>query len=292
MSWNPIDWGKALFGGAAGAVSGLAGGGSEEEARRKALLEAQAGAAGRFAGRGELGYGALGKEADLARQNLADQASGKLSFSREALRQGLQQNIAAQRANALSASPQNAPMAARTAAMQAGRLGAGLSGQQAMAGIAEQQAAAKALQDAILAQRQQDMQVALGSRQNAITGFGGGVPTTPEKSWMEKYGPTIATVGGLVASDRRLKTDVRGADDDARRMADGLKSYMYRYKSDEHGAGKHLGVMAQDLERAGSKSVLDTPGGKMVHGARLATELAAVIGAQEKRLAKLEKKER
>jgi hypothetical protein len=48
----------------------------------------------------------------------------------------------------------------------------------------------------ILKQRQQDAQVALGSRQNAVGAYGG---VTPDKSFIEKYGPMIATGAGFAA---------------------------------------------------------------------------------------------
>ena len=69
---------------------------------------------------------------------------------------------------AASASPANAAMAARTAATQMGRLGAGMSGAAAMAGIQERNAAQQALNDSILRQQQLQLQGALGARQNAI----------------------------------------------------------------------------------------------------------------------------
>jgi hypothetical protein len=167
---------------------------SDSAIQKRDDLNAQGAAAGGFAGVGEAGFGRLGSAADKARQNLADIASGKISLSGEQLRQGLQQNLSAQRSLAAGANPQNAAMAARNASMNAARLGAGISGQTAMAGIAEREAAMKALQDAILQQRQQELQAALGSRQNAISAYGG---VTPDKSWIEKWGPAI--VGGIGA---------------------------------------------------------------------------------------------
>jgi len=183
--------GDFLFGPAKDVVKAA---GAEDQSaidKRNRLNEA-AGQAGDFANYGQGGFMSLGTAADKARQNLADIASGKISYSGEQLRQGLQQNLATQRSLAASAAPGNAAMAARTAAIQGARLGAGVSGASAMAGIAERESAAKALQDAILQQRQQELQAALQSRGNQIQAYTG---VTPDKSWIEKYGPAIQ--GGL-----------------------------------------------------------------------------------------------
>lgn len=254
----------------------------------KDLLRQQASAASGFADQGQAGYGQLGQEATAARQYLNDIATGKNSVSAEQLRQGLQQNVAAQRSMAASASPANQAMAARTGAIQAGRLGAGLSGQQAVAGLQERQQAQEALNQMILAQRQQDLNAALGSRQNAVSGLGGTIPA--DKSWAERYGPMISAGAGLLAmSDRRLKEEIDDGDEESSRVLDGLKAYTFKYTDEKHGKGKQLGVMAQDLERAGlGHAVINTPEGKAVHGAKLATSNTAMIAALGKRLRKLE----
>lgn len=153
--------------------------------RRQMLLEA-AMAGGDFAGYGQGGYMQLGRDAELARAQLRDIASGKLSYSGEQLRQGNMQAQAAQRSYAASAPPQNAAMAARNAAMNMGKMQSGLAGQTAIAGIAEREGAMKALQDAILAQRQQDMQVALGSRGNQINALSPQPMTPKEPGWGDK----------------------------------------------------------------------------------------------------------
>lgn len=161
----------------------------DDEARRKQFLAEQAQAAAGFANQGQAGYGALTQEAQAARDYLRSIAEGKTSVSAEQLRQGLQQNLAAQRSMAAGAAPQNAAMAARTAAMQSARLGAGLAGQQAVAGLQERQAAQKALADMILGQRGQDIQVGLGGRGLAIQGQSQGTvgaPPPPEPTFFDK----------------------------------------------------------------------------------------------------------
>lgn len=210
MSWDDYVFGIPTAGGynaAKYAIGKLTAPGdlSPDEAARKQLLEEQAQKAGGFADYGEGGVISLGGQADSARQNLADQASGKLSYSREALRQGVQQLQAGQRSMAASASPQNSGMAARTAAIQSARLGSGLAGQQALAGIAEQQAAAKSYADATLAQRQQDLSAALGSRQNSMTGYGAGQPFVPQPSMFQQLMGGAQAAAGLYATSQGKK---------------------------------------------------------------------------------------
>lgn len=159
-------------------------------------LSATGAASNAFANQGQQGYGAMTAEAQASRDYLRQLASGQHSVAAEQLRQGQQQNLAAQRSMAASASPQNSAMAARTAAMQMGRIGMGMSGQAAVAGLQERQQAQKALSDMILGQRQQDLQASLGGRQTAVGAYGG---ITPEKSWLEKYGGSIAAGAGLAA---------------------------------------------------------------------------------------------
>jgi cytochrome c556 len=144
-------WGTAI-GGAIGGLAGYFGGGNDEvQARRDAL----------------------GKQLTAEAEYLRRIARGQESVSAEQLRQGLQQNIAAQQSMAQGASPQNSAMAQIQASRNAMSLGAGLAGQQALAGIQERQAAQAALMQALLGQRQQEMQA------------------TPAPTWLEQWGPAI-----------------------------------------------------------------------------------------------------
>jgi len=257
---------------------------------KRANLTAQGTAAGTFADQAQAGYGQLGAEAQQVRDYLRGVASGQQSISAEQLRQGLQQNLAAQRSMAASAAPQNQAMAARTAAIQGGHLAAGMSGQAALAGLQERRDAQSQLGQMLLQQRGQDAQVAVGSRGNAISGFGG---VTPQGSWLERYANPIGSGIGAAAklSDKRTKTDIEGGDKEANAAIDGLRAYTYRYKDPKNGKDNELGIMAQDLEKSGLKhTVMETPKGKMINGAALATSNTAMIAALGKRLKKLEGK--
>lgn len=209
-------------------------------------------------------------------QSMADQASGKTSISGEQLRQGLQQQYGQQRSMAAGAAPQNQAMAARTAATQMGRAATGMSGQAAVAGMQEQMAARRAQGEFLQRWRDQELSAAQG----------GG----PDKTWMEKYGPAITAGAGMVAaSDRNLKTDITDGDAKSKAITDKLKAYSYKYKDEKHGKGDQFGPMAQDMEEAGlGHAVINTPEGKMVHGAKAALSGLALTAALARRVSKLE----
>ncbi len=268
---NPLSWGDE----------------SESAQEQRRQLEGQAGAAGAFADQAQQGYGALGGEAAQQRDYLRRLALGQDSVSAEQLRQGLQQGLATQRSLAAGAAPANAAGAARTAAIQSARLTSGMAGQQAIAGLQERQAAQQALAKMLLEQRQQELQAALNSRQTAIGGYG---TVKPEGSFLDKYGGAITGAAAIATkSDRRAKKDIRKADHAANRAIDGLRAYTFAYKDKKDGARPELGVMAQDLEKAGLRhAVIDTPQGKLVHGAKLATTNTAMLAALGRRVAKLE----
>jgi hypothetical protein len=255
---------------------------------RQGLLNQQGSIAGRFADQSQANYTQLGNQGNAALAGLQAQAQGQNSVSAEQLRQGLLQQQAQQQSIAAS-NPGN-PMAARTAAIQSARLGYGLAGQQAVAGLQERAQAQGQYAQLLAGLRGQDASTAGQARSQAITGYGGGMPPGPEpKSDFEKYGP--AAIGAIsAASDRRLKTEVRDGSDQADESLKGLRAHFFKYKDeDKHGAGARVGIMAQDLEKAGLKhTVINTPGGKMVHGAQLATALAAMMPGLDKRLSKLE----
>lgn len=253
---------------------------------KNALKNASA-AAGGFADQGQAGYGNMTGELDKDREALRALASGQNSIAAEQLRQGLQQNLASQRSFAASASPQNAAMAARTAMNNMNRAGMGMSGQAALAGLQERQAAQEALARLNLGQREQDINVGIGSRQNQMTGLGANKPREP--SGWEKTLAAGASIAPLF-SDARLKTDVKDGDEAANRAMKALAAKSYRYKNEKHGKGEQLGIMAQDLETVVPDAIIETPEGKAVHAGKLAGATAAMAAALARRVERLEKK--
>jgi hypothetical protein len=284
--WNNL---KDGLGGGWDNITDFLGGEPESAKEKRNKLNEQGDAAGSFAGVGEQGYGQMGAEAQQARDYLRQVAMGRESIAGEQLRQGLQQNLASQRSMAASAAPQNAAMAQRNAAMNMGRASMGMTGQAALAGIQERRAAQEALMQSIMQQRQQDLQAALQSRSNANTAYGG---TTPDRSTLEKVSGPAQAVATLLMSDRRLKTDIKDADKDANAAIEKLRAYSFRYKDEKHGKGEQLGVMAQDLERAGlGHAIRATRDGKAVDGAAAATTSLALVAALGRRVAELERKD-
>jgi hypothetical protein len=259
-----------------------------DDGMRQALLAQQGGLAGQFADQTQKSYGEQGQQALNGLQAIAN---GQNSVSAMQLQQAMQQSLAQQRSLAAGASPQNSAMAARTAAIQSGRINAGLSGQQAVAGLQERNQAWNQYSGMLSTLRSQDLSATLGARQNAEGAYGSGQFGAPQPSLIQQYGPAAAAAAAAIASDRRLKTNVRDGDKQANAAASKLPAFAFAYKDKRFGAGKQLGVMAQDLERAGlGHAVVSTPGGKVVHGGKLATANTAMIAAMGRRLAELEKK--
>jgi hypothetical protein len=173
MSWyKPWTWGDE----------------SDSSKEKRNDLNLQGAESSAFADDAQTSFLGMRGAMDAQRAQLGDIASGKDSLSGEQLRQGLQQNLSTQRSMAASAAPRDAAMAARTAAIQGGRMGYGMSGQAALAGIQERASARDQLTRMLMEQRQQELQAALQARQNAISGYGG---VTPEQSGLEKMQPLI-----------------------------------------------------------------------------------------------------
>lgn len=266
--------------------------GADAEKKRKELLYNQGRLANRFADQAQGSYGQMTTRGNQALDALQAQAMGQNSVSAEQLRQGLGQMYAQQQSMATGASPRNQAMAARNAAMNSARLGQGMAGQQALAGLQERNQAWGQYGNMVQGMRGQDINAALGSRAAAIGAYGAQNAGTPEKSNIEKWGPAIGDGIGAAAkmfSDKRLKTDIEDGTDAADTAARKLSPFAYRYKDERMGRGPQLGVMAQDLEKAGlGQAIIETPHGKAVDPGKLSGANTAMIASLARRLAKLE----
>ena len=159
------------------------------------------GAAG-FAGQAQQNYSDMTGRLGGALDNLQGQMNGQNSVSALQLHQALQQNLANQQAMAAGANPNNAPGAARTAAIQMGQLGGGLAGQQAVAGLQERNQAGQLYASLLGAARGQDLQGTLGGY-NAATGaysgaagaYGGGA--TAQANAPTLGGSALGAVEGI-----------------------------------------------------------------------------------------------
>lgn len=302
IGWNPAKWpGYAVDYAQGRRKGGITGsnpkefleGTDRDKAGSLGKIGDEADRASAWATRGQVGFDTLGTEATAERDYMRRIARGQESVSAEQLRQAMQQSQAQQQSMAAGARPGNAAMAARQAAMNASRQGAGLAGQQAIAGIQERQQAQNSLQQMLMAQRQQELSATLGSRGQALQGYGTqytgqmGQPTGMEKAM--DYAKTGASIYAM--SDKRIKHNIKDGTEDADAALRKLAAYKYDYDDEKHGKGKQLGLMAQDIEAAGlGHAVEETKEGKAVHGGKMALSVAAMAVALNKRLEKLEGK--
>ncbi len=106
-------------------------------------------------------------------------------------------------------------------------------------------------------------------------------------------GATLAGAAAM-ASDRRLKRNVSDGDREVRSMLAELSPKTFDYRDPESfGRGRHLGIMAQDLEksRLGASLVRDTPRGKMIDVSRATGSLLAAVASLNKRVERVERSE-
>lgn len=115
-----------------------------------------------------------------------------------------------------------------------------------------------------------------------------GVPS-PWEQLNKGVSDALPSIAGAL-SDKRTKTEIKSGDNQAKKWMEKLRAYTYRYKDQKNGRGEKLGVMAQDLEQGGSKSIKETSLGKMIDLDAIKPEALAAIANLNKRLKKLEKK--
>ena len=205
---------------------------------------------------------------------LRAQSQGQNSLVDLKAKEAMGRNIAAEQAMAATGRGSQA-LQQRQASQNIGGLRAGLAHQQNMAGVAERQGANQQLAQLLAQLRGQNM---------GLTGQLMGYDTPGEKG----LGAIKKGAEAYMTSDERAKRDIKPADDKASQLLDSLKAYSYDYKDPQHGKGRQLGVMAQDLEHTLPQAVVDTPEGKKVHGAKLAGALAAASASMHARIKKLE----
>ena len=102
-------------------------------------------------------------------------------------------------------------------------------------------------------------------------------------------GKSVMQMLPMAFSDKNLKTDVE--EFDAGAFLDQLVPSKYKYKSERHGEGEQVGVMAQDLEKGAPQMVIDTPEGKVVDYNKAGGPLFASLADINKRLRKVEGEE-
>lgn len=115
-------------------------------------------------------------------------------------------------------------------------------------------------------------------------------------NWNQLYGQVAgAGIGGIaqgagmaLASDRRIKEDVKPGHGASKEFLEGLKSYRFKYKGDDT---EHLGVMAQDVEKTpgGRGMVREVEGVKMIDVPQALGRLLAASADIHQRLKAVEK---
>lgn len=106
----------------------------------------------------------------------------------------------------------------------------------------------------------------------------------------------IGTVAASMASDEDTKTNIKEEDNVAKAIEEftkAIRGYEYEYKDGEHGTGKKVGVMAQDLEKSKiGKTMVDEDenGVKRVDTNKAIGALLAATAELSKKVTKMEKK--
>ena len=229
--------------------------------------------------------GAQQGRADALQASMSAMQAGQSQLGQAAQFRGMQAGMLGQAQNlGLQKTQAAAGMYGQGLAAQQGLIGqrqgmlqseiaqqAGLTGQ--MAGMTGAQ-----LQDIVaqqnMAQEKDLAERGLLAQQQASAA---GAPQKP--SQFGQLMQTAATVAPIVAafSDKNLKKNIKKAKDkdlmnpkEIDGFLNDLYAYQYNYKDSNHGAGKQVGVMAQDLEKTqlGKQMVEDTPEGKQINAAK------------------------
>lgn len=105
-------------------------------------------------------------------------------------------------------------------------------------------------------------------------------------------GGGLQGIGGMaMASDKKLKTNIKDGENAADAFMSALRPKMYEYIDKKYGAGERLGVMAQDMVQSsmGDQAVVEGQEGKMVDTRKATSALLASTARLNERLSKLEK---
>lgn len=223
------------------------------------------------------------------------------SLAQAQLQQGTDQNIAQQMAMAASARGGSLGMAQRQAAMNAAGVQQQMAGQSGILRLQEQQQAQQQLAQ-LIGQRDQTRQGLIGlANQRDATNV---TAQANSKNFVEGAAPIIAGLGqaaaaGAMASDERVKTDVKPAGKKIESFLDALGAHEYEYKGEAKksalgGEGKHVSPMAQELEKTelGKGMVEDTAGGKVVDYGKGFGVMLATMKEMHERLKKIEGKKK
>lgn len=112
-----------------------------------------------------------------------------------------------------------------------------------------------------------------GAYGNAVSGY-----SSQEGQIGSGIGGALS-LGGLALSDKNAKKNIKDGKGATVDLLESVSPKTYDYKDKNNGAGKHVGFLAQDLEKSkvGKSLVKDTPQGKQVD---MAKGLASILSAQ------------
>lgn len=264
------------------------------------------------------GYDAAFRNSQLQQQQqLQGVASGQQQGAGELAAQRQYANaMAAQQADARMARGGNAALAYRNAANQSAALGSTAAGAGQQAALTDQQNAQGMLSNLNAQGRSADFSGANANAgyqaqtqgQNAqnylglMQGLSGmdANQLSAQQNAAQNHGflGPLLSAGGQVAgaalmhSDERLKTEITDARSEVDQMLDRLLPKAYVYKDSKHGAGRRVGIMAQDLERsaAGKRIVFDAPDGKALDVNKALSAALASSARLNERVRQLEAK--
>jgi hypothetical protein len=125
---------------------------------------------------------------------------------------------------------------------------------------------------------------ATGGLSTAAGAAGGGA------SNYNQAGQLMNTGGLMTLSDERAKTNINDGSSTASAALGALRPITFAYVDPRNGAGRQLGLSAQDLERNPglAHAVVNTPQGKKVDGGKLATGIAAILPTIDERIRRIE----
>lgn len=119
---------------------------------------------------------------------------------------------------------------------------------------------------------------------------GGGMGGMDMSSIMGMFGGGEGAAGAAGGAEGASAAGAFASDENAKKMMDELHPIEFEYKKGKGPGGKHVGIIAQDLEKSdmGSKAVFEGPDGKMVSGVDSIGPLYAGVADLNARLKKIE----
>lgn len=229
---------------------------------------------------GTQGFQQRGTQLDELNKLLMQRARGEGPSVADMQGQRMLGRVSAQQQSlAAGARPGQQAMAHRLASQNIGNASAQISDATQMARLAEIHGAQGLAGNMLLGARGQDVQAVTGAA--AMPGMG------------DRYLGMLQGAAGAaqMMSDKAVKKNIEPGGDAVRDALKKLDAKIYDYKKSKHGEGKQIGILAQDLEKAGlGQAVEDTKEGKRVDTGKLNGFQLAALADLDKRLSKIEGK--